>query len=98
MIRVRLPAHLRNLAKTDREVSLEVDGPATIGAVLEALEARYPMLKGTIREHEKGQRRAMIRFFAVGEDWSHKPMDEPLPAEVVNGDEPLLIVGAIAGG
>ena len=98
MIRVVLPAHLRNLAKTGREVSLEVEDPVTIGAVLDELEARYPMLNGTIRQQPNGQRRAMIRFFANGEDWSNEPLDQPLPAEVAAGEEPLMIVGAIAGG
>ena len=98
MIRVVLPPHLRNLAKTGREVSLEVEGTATIGAALDELEAQYPMLKGTIRNQHDGERRAMIRFFANGEDWSHNAMDQPLPPEVAEGNEPLMIVGAIAGG
>ena len=98
MIRVVLPAHLRNLAKTGREVSLEVQAPISIESVLGALEAEYPMLKGTIRNQQTGQRRAMIRFFANGEDWSNDPMDKALPAEVASGKEPLMVVGAIAGG
>ncbi|MFP3852833.1 MAG: MoaD/ThiS family protein [Anaerolineales bacterium] len=98
MIRVVLPAHLRNLAKTSREISLEVREPVTLAAVVSALEARYPMLAGTIRRQDTGQRRAMIRFFAEGRDLSHQPMGADLPESVAAGHEPLLIVGAIAGG
>jgi hypothetical protein len=98
MIRVVLPQHLRTLAGLDAEVSLDVDAPVTAGRVLDALEARHPMLKGTIREYGTGQRRAYMRFFACEEDWSHAGMDAELPAAVAEGKEPLLIVGAIAGG
>ena len=98
MIRVVLPFHLRNLARVDGEVELDIDGPATQCALLDALEARYPMLGGTIREHETKRRRAFLRFFACGEDLSHEPPDQPLPEAVANGDEPFQIVGAMAGG
>ena len=98
LIRVVLPQHLRTLAGVDAEVSLDVDGPVTAGRVLDALEARFPMLKGTIREYGTGQRRAYMRFFACAEDWSHAGMDAELPSAVAEGEEPLLIVGAIAGG
>ena len=98
MIRVVLPAHLRLLAKTGSEVQLDVEGPATIAAVLDALEARYPMLRGTLRDQVTHQRRPFIRFFACEEDWSHEPTDAPLPEAVATGKEPLLLVGAIAGG
>jgi molybdopterin synthase sulfur carrier subunit len=98
MIRVVLPGHLRTLARVDGEVTLEVQGQATQRAVLDALEARYPMLKGTIRDHVTQQRRAFIRFFACSEDLSHEPPDAPLPPEVASGAEPFLILGAIAGG
>ena len=98
MIRVVLPQHLRTLAAVNAEVLLEVDSPVTAGRVLDALEARYPMLKGTIREHGTGQRRAYMRFFACEEDWSHAGMEAELPGAVVEGKEPLLILGAIAGG
>jgi molybdopterin converting factor small subunit len=98
MIRVELPAHLRTLARVNGEVQLEVEGPATVNSVLDELERRYPMLQGTIRDHVTGQRRAYVRFFAVGEDVSHEPMDAPLPETVAVGKEPLLVVGAIAGG
>ena len=98
MIRVVLPAHLRNLARVGSEVKLEIEGPATLRSVLDALEASYPMLTGTIRDHVTGQRRPYVRFFACKEDLSHEPHDTPLPEEVVSGAEPLLIVGAIAGG
>lgn len=98
MIRVVLPAHLRNLAKSGREVSLDVPEPITIERVLAALESRYPMLKGTIRNQQTGQRRAMIRFFVNGEDWSNDPLDKPLPEVVIKGQQALLVVGAIAGG
>ena len=97
-IRVALPFHLRNLAEVGSEISLEVAEPITIGRVLDALEAAYPMLRGTIREYETGQRRAFLRFFACQEDLSHEGMDVTLPADVVSGREPLLIIGAIAGG
>ena len=98
MIRVVLPAHLRLLAKTASEVQLEVEGPATIDAVLDALEARYPMLAGAVRDHVTHVRRPFIRFFACEQDLSHDPTDRPLPDEVASGKEPLLLVGALAGG
>lgn len=98
MIRVELPAHLRTLARTGREVQLEVPGPVTQRAVLDALEASYPMLRGTIRDVVTGQRRPFVRFFACEQDLSHEPPDAPLPAAVATGAEPLLIVGAMAGG
>jgi sulfur-carrier protein len=98
MIRVVLPAHLRTLARVDGEVKLELGGPATPGAVLDALEAAYPMLRGTIRDQVTHQRRAFLRFFACGEDLSHEPADTPLPEAVATGAEPFLIVGAMAGG
>jgi molybdopterin synthase sulfur carrier subunit len=98
MIRVVLPTHLRRLANVSREVEIEVEGPVTLAAVLDALEANYPMLRGTIRDHVSKQRRAFIRFFACGEDWSHEPPDAPLPDEVVAGTQPLWVVGAMAGG
>ena len=98
MIRVVLPAHLRNLAKTENEVQLEVAGPVTIGTVLDALEARFPMLQGTLRDHQTKVRRPFVRFFACGEDWSHESPDTPLPEAIAKGAEPLLLVGAIAGG
>ena len=98
MIRVELPQHLRTLAHVGREVELEVASPVTQRAVLDALEARYPMLRGTIREHGTQQRRAFLRFFACQEDLSHELPDSPLPEAVASGKEPLLIVGAIAGG
>ena len=97
-IRVELPQHLRTLAHVSREVQLDVEGPVTQGSVLGALEARYPMLRGTIRDHDTLQRRAFLRFFACEEDLSHEPPDAPLPNAVVSGKEPFLIVGAIAGG
>jgi hypothetical protein len=97
-IRVQLPYHLRTLAKVGAEVQLEVSAPITICAILDALEARYPMLRGTIREHETGQRRPFLRFFACEEDFSLEPLDAPLPEAVAAGKEPLLIIGAIAGG
>ena len=98
MIRVRLPAHLRTLAQIGREVEFLIDGPVTQRSVLDALEARYPMLSGTIRDHITQQRRPFIRFFACGQDLSHEPPDAPLPDAVVMGVEPFLIVGAMAGG
>src|SRR5438046_4615360 len=98
MIRVELPQHLRTLAHVGREVELEIEGPATQRAVLDALEARYPMLRGTIREHDTLKRRAFLRFFACEEDLSHESPDAPLPDTVASGKEPFLIVGAIAGG
>jgi hypothetical protein len=98
MIRVVLPQHLRTIAGVGAEVTLEVDAPVTIRRVLDALEARYPMLSGTIREYGTGKRRAFLRFFACEEDWSHESLDAALPAAVAEGREPLLIIGAIAGG
>ncbi len=98
MIRVVLPAHLRTLAHVDGEVTLEVEGRATQRSVLDALEARYPMLRGTIRDQVTQQRRAFLRFFACGQDLSHEPPDAPLPDAVTMGAEPLLVVGAMAGG
>jgi sulfur-carrier protein len=98
MIRVVLPAHLRTLAMVDGEVKLDVNGEATTKSVLDALEARYPMLRGTIRDQVTQQRRAFIRFFACQEDMSHEPPDAPLPDAVVKGTEPFLVVGAMAGG
>jgi hypothetical protein len=99
MIRVVLPAHLRTLARLDRgEVELEVQGPVTQRSILNALEARYPMLQGTIRDHVTQQRRAFVRFFACAEDLSHESPDAPVPDAVASGTEPFLVVGAIAGG
>ena len=102
LIRVVLPQHLRTLAgmkpETSEEVELAVAAPVTVSRALDALEARYPMLRGTIREYGTGQRRAFLRFFACGEDWSHEGMDAKLPEAVVAGREPLLIIAAIAGG
>ena len=98
MIRVELPAHLRILARVTGEVQLDVEGQATLRSVLDALEARYPMLRGTLRDHVTEQRRPFVRFFACSEDLSHEPPDAPLPEAVASGAEPLLIVGAIAGG
>jgi hypothetical protein len=97
-IRVILPYHLRNLAHVGPEVALKVVEPVTMRRVLDALEAAYPMLRGTIREYETGQRRAFLRFFACEEDWSHESVDVWLPRAVAEGKEPLLIIGAIAGG
>jgi hypothetical protein len=98
MIRVTLPPHLRKLAQVDGEVKLDVDGKVTQGSVLDALETRYPMLRGTIRDHVTHRRRAFVRFFACGEDLSHEPPDSPLPDAVATGAQPFMIVGAIAGG
>jgi molybdopterin converting factor small subunit len=98
MIRVVLPAHLRTLARVDGEVELQVEGQVTQRSVLDALEARYPMLRGTIRDHNGGRRRAFVRFFACEQDLSHEPPDTPLPEAVTSGEQPYLIVGAMAGG
>lgn len=98
MIRVQLPYHLRTLAKVDDEATVEVHGQVTMRSVLDALESRYPMLRGTIRDHATGQRRPFLRFFACGEDLSHEPVDAPLPDVVATGAEPLVVLGAIAGG
>ena len=97
-IRVVLPYHLRTLAKVGDEVELDIDGPATLGGVLDALETRYPVLRGTIRDHGSLRRRAFIRFFACKDDMSHDPPDTPLPEAVISGEEPLMVVGAMAGG
>ena len=98
MIRVVLPQHLRTLARVGEEVEVEVEGPATQRAVLDALEARYPVLRGTIRGHSSQRRRPFVRFFACEQDLSHEPPDDPLPERVATGAEPLLVVGAMAGG
>lgn len=98
MIRVELPYHLRTLARVEGEVTLDVAGPVTQQAVLDALEARYPQLRGTIRDHDSRKRRPFIRFFAEGKDLSHEAPDAPLPARVAQGEEPYLVIGAIAGG
>jgi hypothetical protein len=98
MIRVELPTHLRTLAKVNGEVRLEVAGPITLRSVLDALEARYPMLEGTIRDHGTLKRRPFLRFFACAEDISHQSPDELLPESVAEGKEPLLVIGAVAGG
>jgi sulfur-carrier protein len=98
MIRVTLPAHLRKLAHVDGEVKLDIEGQVTQRSVIDALEARYPMLQGTIRDHVTQKRRAFVRFFACGEDLSHESADAPLPTAVATGAEPFMIVGAIAGG
>lgn len=98
MIRVALPHHLRNLARTGSEVELEVPGELTIGSVLDALEARYPMLRGTVRDHGTLQRRPFLRFFVCNEDWSFEPYETALPEAIAEGKEPFIIIGAIAGG
>jgi molybdopterin converting factor small subunit len=98
VIRVVLPAHLRALARVDGEVELDVQGQVTQRSVLDAIEARFPMLRGTIRDHASGRRRAFVRFYACAEDLSHDPPDTPLPQPIVTGAEPFLIVGAMAGG
>jgi hypothetical protein len=98
MIRVILPQHLRTLAQVGSEVEIEVEGNVTQRSVLDALEARYPMLRGTIRDHVTQQRRAFLRFFACEEDLSHEPPDTPLPDAVASGSEPFIVIGAIAGG
>ncbi|HEX2219440.1 MAG TPA: MoaD/ThiS family protein [Gemmatimonadales bacterium] len=98
MIRVVLPQHLRTLARVGEEVQLQVEGPATQRAVLDALEARYPVLRGTIRGHANQRRRPFVRFFACEQDLSHEPPDQPLPEPVATGAEPFLVVGAMAGG
>ena len=97
MIRVVLPHHLRTLARVGSELTLEVNGHATTQAVLDALEAKYPMLRGTIRDHETRRRRQLVRFFACGEDISNEPPETPLPDPVVKGTEPFFVIGAIAG-
>jgi molybdopterin synthase sulfur carrier subunit len=98
MIRVKLPPHLRKLAHVDGEVSLQIAGQITQRSILDALEARYPMLRGTIRDHVTAKRRAFVRFFACGEDLSHESPDTPLPEAIATGAQPFMIVGAIAGG
>jgi sulfur-carrier protein len=98
VVRVVLPAHLRTLARVDGEVPVPLDGPATVGGVLDAIEARYPVLRGAIREHVTGRRRPFVRFFACEQDLSQDPSDTPLPEAVLSGDEPFLVVGAMAGG
>ena len=98
MIRVVLPAHLRTLARVGREVEIRVEGPATQRAILDALEAAYPVLRGTIRDHATQRRRPLVRFFACAQDLSHESPDAPLPDPVATGIEPFLVVGAMAGG
>ena len=98
MIRVVLPHHLRTLAGTGREVEVQVDGPVTQSSILDALEARYPMLRGTIRDQATRKRRAFIRFFVCGQDWSHEPPEVLMPAAIASGEEPFMVVGAMAGG
>ena len=98
MIRVVLPYHLRNLARVDGEVELDLTPPVTVGSVLDALETRYPVLRGTIRDHVTRERRPFIRFFACKEDLSLDPPDTPLPAAVIEGREPFMVIGAMAGG
>ena len=98
MIRIGLPYHLRTLANVDDEVTLDVQGQVTLSSVLDALEERYPMLRGTIRDHLTGKRRPFLRFFACGEDLSHESPETPLPDAVATGTEPLVVLGAIAGG
>ena len=98
MIRVELPFHLRTLARVEREVTINIEGPATLGAVLDAVEDRYPVLRGTIRVHVTQERRPFLRFYAGEEDFSNKPPDTLLPESITSGREPLFIIGAIAGG
>ncbi len=98
MIRVIIPHHLRTLAHTGSEVQLEVEGPVTLRSILDTLEARYPMLRGTVRDHVTEQRRPFLRFFVCEEDWSLEPPDTPLPEVIASGKEPFYIIGAIAGG
>jgi hypothetical protein len=98
VIRVVLPFHLRTLARVDGEVSLAVDSPVTQAAVLDALEAKYPMLCGTIRDHATKRRRPLVRFYVCGKDMTHDPPDAPLPDSVASGEEPFMVIGAIAGG
>ena len=98
MIVVVMPAHLRSLAGVQGDVQLEVNGPVTRHSILDALEARYPMLRGTIRQHVSGERRPLLRFFACGEDVTHDSPDDPLPEAIATGAEPFYIIGAIAGG
>jgi sulfur-carrier protein len=98
MVRVTLPYHLRNLAKVDGDVQIDVAGPVTVRSVLDVLEACYPTLRGTIREYETGARRPFLRFFVCAEDWSLESPDRELPAAIVKGEEPLIVLGSIAGG
>lgn len=98
MIRIVLPFHLQTLAGCEREVAVDVDGPVTQASVLDALEARFPMLRGTVREHLTLQRRPRVRFFAAGQDVSHQPPDAELPESIATGEQPFMIVGAVAGG
>lgn len=98
MIRVIIPHHLRTLAKVSDELQIDLNGSATIRQVIDAIEEKYPVLRGTIREHGTHRRRALVRYFACGEDVSHEPVDTPLPAAIVQGEEPFVILGAIAGG
>lgn len=98
MIRVVLPAHLRTLAGVKGDVELHLEGPVTLRSILDTLEATYPMLRGTIRDHDTQERRPFLRYFACQQDLSHEPADAPLPAAVVEGTEPLIVLGAIAGG
>ncbi len=98
MIRVVLPHHLRTLARVDGDVMIEIEGQATLRAILDALEAHYPVLQGTIRDHGTLKRRPYLRFYACEEDWSHESPDAPLPASVAAGTEPFLVIGAMAGG
>ena len=98
MIRVIIPYHLRELTRTGDEIHLDVNGPLTLGSLLDALEAEYPMLRGTIRDHVNRQRRPLLRYFACGQDWSHEAPDKPLPDAIKSGAETFWIIGAIAGG
>lgn len=98
MVRVLLPAHLQNLAGTGKEIEVHVDGEVTQRSVIDAIETAYPMLRGTIRDHQTKKRRPMVRFFVSEQDLSHEPMDDPLPPEVADGREPFWILGAISGG
>jgi hypothetical protein len=98
MVRVTLPYHLRNLAKVEGDAELDVPAPVTVRSVLDAVETRYPMLRGTIRDYETGTRRPFLRFFVCAEDWSLESLDRELPAAITNGEEPLIVLGSIAGG
>jgi len=98
MIQVVLPYHLRTLARVSGDIEIQVDGQVTQRSILDAVESEYPMLRGTIRDHDTGQRRAFLRFFVCGEDWTHESPDAPLPEAVASGKEPFYVIGAIAGG
>jgi len=98
MIKVTLPYHLRTLARVEHDVEVEIEGPATIGSALDAIERQYPMLRGTIRDHDTGKRRDFLRYFACGNDLSLEPSDTPLPEKIVTGEEPFIVLGSIAGG